>query len=210
MAPKTTVLPVGRRRIKHWFPATDSNRHDNIQSVASSHWTNGEQLNLAGQEGVEPSSFSLTARRIAFMLPTVKKPPTYRPEALLQNVLKKVRLHAATLTRFDRDCFGKIASCSQMLHVEIGYSQITSYLSTTNYELLTCQLLRWRSQRESNSRVPRDKRTSWPLDHGTYGASGGDRTRSMRSTPVLQTGVHSTLDITCMEEGGVIETLRHH
>lgn len=75
MAPKTNVLPLdddGSRLV----PATDSNRHDNVQSVASSHWTNGELLNLAGQEGVEPSSFSLTARRIAFMLPTVKKPPT--------------------------------------------------------------------------------------------------------------------------------------
>ena len=46
-------------------------------------------------------------------------------------MLKKVRLHGATLTRFDRDPFGKIASCSQMLHIEIGYSQITSYLSIT-------------------------------------------------------------------------------
>jgi hypothetical protein len=36
------------------------------------------------------------------------------------NVLKKVRLHAATLTRFDRDGFGKIAArCSQMLHIEV-------------------------------------------------------------------------------------------
>ena len=26
---------------------------------------------------------------------------------------------------------------------------------------------KWRSQRESNSRIPLDKRTSWPLDHGT-------------------------------------------
>ena len=62
----------------------------------------------------------------------------------------------------------------------------------------------------TSSRVPLDRRTSWPLDHGTYGAGGEVRTRSMRSTPVLQTGVHSTLDITCMEEGGAIETLRHH
>jgi hypothetical protein len=53
-------------------------------------------------------------------------------------VLKKVRLHGVTLTRFDRDRYGlgKIANCSQMFHVETGYSQTTSYLSTTNYDLL--------------------------------------------------------------------------
>ena len=79
-------------------------------------------IKLAGQEGVEPSSFSLTARRIAFMLPTVKVKSLRPcgPEALLQNVLKKVRLHAATLTRIDRDCLGKIARCSQMLHVDLN------------------------------------------------------------------------------------------
>ena len=38
----------------------------------------------------------------------------------------------------------------------------------------------------------------------------GSNSQYAFSTPVLQTGVHSTLDITCMEEGGVIETLRHH
>jgi len=57
-------------------------------------------------------------------------------------VLKKVRLHGATLTRFDRDGFAKIANCSQMLHIEIGYSHITSYLSTTSYELLVKNQLR--------------------------------------------------------------------
>ena len=53
-------------------------------------------------------------------------------------MLKKARLHGATLTRFDRNGYGlgKIANCSQMFHVETGYSQITSYLSTTSYDLL--------------------------------------------------------------------------
>ena len=53
-------------------------------------------------------------------------------------MLKKVRLHGATLTRFDRDRYGlgKIANCSQMFHIETGYSQITRYLSTTNYDLI--------------------------------------------------------------------------
>jgi hypothetical protein len=182
MAPKTTVLPVGRRRInshKTWFPATDSNRRFNIQSVASCHWTNGEQLNLAGQEGVEPSSFSLTARHIAFMLPTVKKPPTCGLEALLQNVLKKVRLHADTLTRFDRDGYGKIARCSQMLHIEIGYSQITSYLSITKMAVPE-RIELSRSARQADIMATR----SWD----PTGASGGDRTHWLRRAPVLRTG----------------------
>ena len=36
-------------------------------------------------------------------------------------MLKKVRLHADTLTRFDRDGYGlgEIANCSQMFHIEI-------------------------------------------------------------------------------------------
>ena len=46
-------------------------------------------------------------------------------------MLKKVRLHGDTLTRFGRDDLGEIAHCSQMLHIKIGYSQITSYLSIT-------------------------------------------------------------------------------
>ena len=100
------------------------------------------------------------------MLPTVKKPPTYGRRLSFKRV-EEVRLHTVTLTRFDRDGYGKIANCSQMLHIEIGYSQITSYLSTTNYELLIVNNTNWRSQRESNSRIPRDKRTLWPLDHGT-------------------------------------------
>src|SRR5580700_8851640 len=67
-----------------------------------------------------------------------KKASDLRPEALLQKVLKKVRLHGASLTRFDRNGYGlgKNANCSQMFHVETGYSQITSYLSTTSYDLL--------------------------------------------------------------------------
>ena len=74
---------------------------------------------MAGQEGLEPSSFSLTARRIAFMLPTVKKPPTYGRRLCFKRV-EEVRLHADTLTRFDRDGYGKIPRCSQMLHIELG------------------------------------------------------------------------------------------
>jgi hypothetical protein len=37
-------------------------------------------------------------------------------------VMKKVRLHGATLTRFDRDRYGlgKIPRCNQMFHIEIG------------------------------------------------------------------------------------------
>ncbi len=54
-------------------------------------------------------------------------------------MLKKVRLHGDTLTRFDRcdqrNGKGKIASCSQMLHIETEYSQSASYLSTTSYGL---------------------------------------------------------------------------
>jgi hypothetical protein len=58
-------------------------------------------------------------------------------------VLKKVRLHGVTLTRFDRDRYGlgKIANCSQMFHVETGYSQIVSYLSTTNCKTTHYDLL---------------------------------------------------------------------
>lgn len=85
------------------------------------------------------------------MLPTVKKPPTYgRRLCFKKNALKKVRLHGCTLTRFDRGPFGKIANCSQMLHIEIGYSQITSYLSMTNYELLVIN---------SKTGGPRENRT---------------------------------------------------
>jgi hypothetical protein len=40
--------------------------------------------------------------------------------------LKKLRLHGDTLTRRDRDPYGKIANCSQMLHIETGYSHIAS------------------------------------------------------------------------------------
>ena len=186
MAPKTTVLPVGRRRInthKTWFPATDSNRHDNVQSVASCHWTNGEQLNLAGQEGVEPSSFSLTARRIAFMLPTVKKPPTYGRRLCFKRV-EEVRLHADTLTRFDRVGYGKIANCSQMFHIEIGYSQITSYLSTTNLRL-TYRLLIMTYWSITKMAVPERIELSHSARQADImatrswdptGASGGDRT----------------------------------
>ena len=53
------------------------------------------------------------------MLPTVKKPPTYGRRLCFKR-FEEVRLHADTLTRFDRDGYGKIPRCSQMLHIELG------------------------------------------------------------------------------------------
>jgi hypothetical protein len=87
------------------------------------------------------------------------------------NVLKKVRLHGATLTRFDRDGLGKIARCSQMLHIEIGYSQITSYLSITKMAVPE-RIELSHSARQADIMATR----SWD----PTGASGGDRTHWLR------------------------------
>ena len=155
MAPKTTVLPVGRRRI-------------NTQTTQS------------GRSGRSRTFIFLLNRETHCLYATDrKKAPDLWPEALLQNVLKKVRLHGATLTRFDRDPFGKIASCSQMLHIEIGYSQITSYLSITKMAV-PARIELPHSARQADIMATR----SWD----PTGASGGDRTHWLRRAPVLRTG----------------------
>jgi hypothetical protein len=109
-----------------------------FRAFESFDWTNGEQTQIGRSGRSRTFIFLVNSEAHCLYATDRKKTSDLRPEALLQKVLKKVRLYGATLTRFDRDGYGlgKIANCSQMFHVETGYSQITSYLSITNYDLL--------------------------------------------------------------------------
>ena len=109
-----------------------------FRAFESFDWTNGEQPQIGRSGRSRTFIFLVNSEAHCLYATDRKKASDLRPEALLQKVLKKVRLYGATLTRFDRDGYGlgKIANCSQMFHVETGYSQITSYLSITNYDLL--------------------------------------------------------------------------
>ena len=205
-----------------WFRRRDSNPDRWLQRPPSCRLDDdgSTPLTQSGRSGRSRTFIFLVNSEAHCLYATDrKKAPDLRPEALLQNVLKKVRLHGDTLTRFDRDPFDKITSCSQMLHIETGYSQITSYLSTTNCALRIDHSLRltYRSlittylsitkmavpERIELSHSARQADIMATRSWNLTGASGGDRTHWLSRVPVYDGAIPSRRRCKMAEETGV-------
>ena len=132
MAPKTTVLPLDDNGSNTGSPRRTRTAMTTFRALRPPIGRTGN--NEIGRSGRSRTFIFLVNSEAHCLYATDrKKASDLRPEALLQKVLKKVRLHGATLTRLDRDRhgLGKIANCSQMFHIEYGCCQITNQVSTT-------------------------------------------------------------------------------
>ena len=117
-----TYLPLYDLRINIGSVAGIRTPIDGSKDHRPAYWTTTDQPanNEYGRSGRSRTFIVLVNSEAHCLYATDrKKASDLRPEALLQNALKKVRLHGATLTRFDREGFDEIANCGQMLHIEV-------------------------------------------------------------------------------------------